>query len=289
MALNFPSNPLIGDAYTSGNTTWQYDGVAWNVIDSSTPLTIPNSFGTVSVDGQSSLVSDRTNDTLNFVAGDNITLTTDDTTDSITINSTATGGGGGGADQNLWATVAGDSGSVTANTTTDTLTIEGGTNITTVAANDTVTVNFTGTLGSSTFAGLTEVATASLNISKIYMPAAAMYTVDNSGTAAYTFLSHYSGNNPTIYALSGTTIAFDLTGATGHPFQIQDPTSLPYSIGLVHVATDGTVSTGADAQGKDSGVLYWQINETVSGTYRYQCLNHIAMVGGISITRLRLA
>lgn len=288
MALNFPSNPTAGDAYTSGKTTWQYDGVAWNVLDSSTPLAIPNAFGTLAVEGQNNLVADRTNDTLTIVAGTNITVTTDDTTDSITINSTATGGGGGG-DQNIWATVAGDSGSVTANTTTDLLTIEGGTNISTSAANDTITINFTGTLGSDTFAGLTEVTTASLDISKIYMPAAAMYTVDNQGTTAYTFNSHYSGNNPTIYALSGTTIAFDLTGASGHPFEIQDPTSLPYNIGLVHVATDGTVSTGAAAQGKESGVLYWQINEAVSGTYRYQCQNHIAMVGGISITRMRLA
>ena len=287
MALNFPSNPTIGDVYTSGTTTWQFDGVAWNVLDSSTPLTIPNAFGTVAVSGQNSLIADKTNDTFNLVAGTNITITTDDATDSLTINSTASGGGGG--DQNLWATVAADTGSVTANTTTDTLTIEGGTNIITTAANDIITVSFSGTLGSSTFAGLTEVTTASLNISKIYMPAMAMYTVDNQGTSAYTFNSHYTGNNPTIYALSGTTIAFDLTGASGHPFEIQDPTSLPYNIGLVHVDTDGTVSTGASAQGKTSGVLYWQINEAVSGTYRYQCQNHIAMVGGISITRMRLA
>lgn len=196
---------------------------------------------------------------------------------------------GGGADQNLWATIAGDSGSATANTTTDTLTVAGGTNITTSVANDTVTINFDGTLGSATFAGLTEVANASLNISKIYMPAMAMFTVDNAGTSAYTFNSHYTGNNPTIYVLSGTTIAFDLSGASGHPFEIQDPTSSPYNIGLVHVATDGTVSTGANAQGKDSGVLYWQINEALSGTYRYQCQLHTAMVGGISITRMRLA
>ena len=288
MALNFPSNPTVGDAYTSGNTTWQYDGIAWNVLDSSTPLTIPNAFGTVAVAGQNNLVSDKTNDTLNIVAGTNITITTDDTTDSLTINSTASGGGGG-ADQNLWETVAADTGSVVANTITDTLTIEGGTNISTIAANDTVTINFTGTLGSATFTGLTEVTTASLDVSKIYMPSAAMYTVDNSGTSAYTFNSHYSGNNPTIYALSGTTIAFDLSAASGHPFEIQDPTSTPYNIGLVHVETDGTVSTGAAAQGKTSGVLYWQINEAVSGTYRYQCQNHIAMVGGISITRMRLA
>ena len=119
------------------------------------------------------------------------------------------------------------------------------------------------------------------------MPAICMLTVDNSGSSAYTFNSHYSGNNPQIYGLAGTTIAFDLTGiGSNHPFEIQDPTSSAYNIGVVHVAPDGTVSTGANAQGKSSGTLYWQIPESISGTYRYQCLNHIAMVGGIVIKRL---
>ena len=118
------------------------------------------------------------------------------------------------------------------------------------------------------------------------MPAIAMLTVDNNGTSAYTFNSHYSGNNPQIQALGGTTIAFDLAAATGHPFEVQDSTSSPYNIGLVHVDTDGTVSTGSDAQGKDSGVLYWQVPESISGVYRYQCQSHVAMVGGINVKRL---
>lgn len=222
------------------------------------------------------------------------TTTTPNTNDVLQWNGTnwvpavVSGGGGGSGDpdQNLWQDISGDSGTVTANTTTDTLTIEGGTNITTSAANDTITINFSGTLGSSTFSGLTDATTASLNISKIYMPAIAMLTVNNTGTSAYTFNSHYTGNNPTIHGLSGTTLAFDLTNATGHPFEIQDPTSNPYNTGLVHVDTDGTVSTGSNAQGKSSGVLYWQIPESISGTYRYQCQSHIAMVGGISLKRL---
>lgn len=196
------------------------------------------------------------------------------------------GGGSGDPDQNIWQNISGDSGTVTANTTTDTLTVEGGTNITTSAANDTITIDFSGTLGSSTFSGLTDATTASLDVSKIYMPAIAMLTVDNVGTSAYTFNSHYSGNNPTIYALSGTTIAFDLSNATGHPFEIQNPSSNPYNTGLVHVDTDGTVTTGSNAQGKSSGVLYWQVPESISGTYRYQCQSHISMVGGIFLKRL---
>ncbi len=52
-------------------------------------------FSTVAVSGQSNVVADSASDTLTLVAGTNVTITTDASTDSITIN--ATGGGGGGA------------------------------------------------------------------------------------------------------------------------------------------------------------------------------------------------
>jgi len=49
------------------------------------------------------------------------------------------------------------------------------------------------------------------------------------------------------------------------------------------VDIDGTVSTGASAQGKTQGTLYWKIPTSISGGYRYQCANHALMVGSISI------
>ena len=113
-----------------------------------------------------------------------------------------------------------------------------------------------------------------------------MLRVDNVGTSAYTFNSHYAGNNPTIYVLAGTTIAFDLSAIPGHPFQIQDSAGDPYNTGLVHVSTTGVVSIGAAAQDKSTGTLYWRIPESIFGTYRYQCQSHVAMVGGITIKRL---
>lgn len=48
-------------------------------------------FSTIAVSGQSNVVADTTSDTLTLVAGTNITITTDASTDSITIN--ASGGG----------------------------------------------------------------------------------------------------------------------------------------------------------------------------------------------------
>ena len=54
-------------------------------------------FSTVAVSGQSNVVADTTTDTLTLVAGTNITITTDATADSVTINATG-GGTPGGAD-----------------------------------------------------------------------------------------------------------------------------------------------------------------------------------------------
>jgi hypothetical protein len=52
-----------------------------------------NVFSTVAVSGQFPVIADTTSDTLTLVAGSNITIITDDATDSITINSTASGSG----------------------------------------------------------------------------------------------------------------------------------------------------------------------------------------------------
>jgi len=133
--------------------------------------------------------------------------------------------------------------------------------------------------GATTFSGLSDV--AGLTIDKIYLPAITMLTVSASGTSAYLF-DQYSGNNPTIYAISGTTIAFDLTGSSSHPFLIRF-SGANYNTGLVHVTTSGTVTTGSSAQGKQSGTLYWKIPAGISGTYGYLCASHGGMIGNITI------
>jgi len=285
--FDFPSAPEINDVYTSGGTTWQWDGIAWNVVTASAPLVAQNIWTQIDADtGQTS--ANTTADVLTIAGGTDIaTSITDDT---LTINYTGTGGdGGGGVEQNLWATITGDTGSTTADSTTDNLTIAGGTDISTSVSGDTLTIAYTGSGGeggSSTFSGTDDATAAGISVADIYEPAIAMLRVDNTGATAYTFDSHYQGDNPTIYALSGTTIAFDLTNVAGHPFEIQDGSGTAYNTGLVHVAPDGTVSTGASAQGKSSGVLYWRIRETLFGNYRYQCQSHASMVGAITLKRL---
>lgn len=200
-------------------------------------------------------------------------------------------GSGGEANQNAFSSIATpDGNTVAADTETDTLTLVAGTGIT-IAGNptaDTVTITSTVSSGATVFTGLTDVSTAGLTVDRIYMPAATMFNVDNNGTTAYTFEPQYAGNNPTIFLFSGHTYAFNLAGVSGHPFYLQDSTATNLTTGLTHVSTTGTVSTGINAQGQDSGTLYWTIPETVTSppNYRYQCGFHSGMVGAITIKDL---
>jgi len=281
MALNFPTNPNINDVYSSGNRSWIWDGTVWNVAQGLLP------YGGITVPSDVSQLTDTTNlipDSLldlGIVDGTSGQALTTDGAGNFTF-ATISGGGGGG---NAFTRFAADTGETTADDPADTLTVQGGTNISTTIAGDILTVDFNGTI-SANFSELTDVSNAGINVSTIYESAIATLTVDNIGTQAYTFLSHYTGSNPNLYALAGTTIAFNLNGQEGHPFAIQDPFGNNLSTGLVHVSSDGTVSVDSAAQGKETGVLYWRINEGISGGYRYQCLSHPAMVGAITVKRL---
>ena len=142
-----------------------------------------------------------------------------------------------------------------------------------------------------------------LTIDKVAIHAVATYDVLFVGQQAYTFLNFFSTQNPTIYALSGTTIAFNLQ-VPGHPFALMtNPSGNINAVGsvnldwttintygtLVHVSETGVVSTGAAAQAQILGTLYWNINPSFSGSVRYQCTLHGAMKGVIvvkSITSL---
>lgn len=261
---------------TSGNIL-QFiggDGISTTSGEDGT-LTITNdqtAFKTISVAEQSDVVAQTTNDTLTLVAGTNVTIETGE--DSLTISAAA------GASTNSFATIAvSGSSSIVADSGTDTLTLIAGTGMTiaTDAATDSITISSTVT-GVSTFSALTDVNTT---IDKVSYPAITMLDVTNTGSSSYNF-SQYGLANPTIYAINRTTIAFNLN-VTGHPFLIQTGAGVNYSTGLIHVATDGTVSTGSNAQGKTSGTLYWRIPDTISGGYRYQCSVHAAMVGSITI------
>lgn len=237
-------------------------------------------FQTISVSGQSDVVADSSGDTLTIAAGTGITVTTDAGTDTITITNSSPN-----VTQNAFTTIAVvGKDSLVADSATDTLNITPGTNITfdTNAATDTLTINAT----NQYFSTLQETGTffyagSGLTIDQIALPAITRLEVTNNGQI-YEINNQYSGNNPTIYAISGTTIAF-LLNVNGHPFAIQTGAGVNYNTGLIHVDFTGTVVTGSSAQGKTIGTLYWQVPFGISGTYRYQCLSHPAMQGNIII------
>jgi hypothetical protein len=85
-----------------------------------------NAFNVIAVAGQNNVVAEQANDTLTLVAGANISITTNDVTDSVTISSTAVA-------QNTFAVVTGNTGTATADAPSDTLAITGGTGISTAA------------------------------------------------------------------------------------------------------------------------------------------------------------
>ena len=130
--LQLENITIQGSATLGGSTitSWPSGGGSQNLFDK------------IAVSGQTTVAADNTADTLTFVAGANMTITTDATTDEITFASS-----GGGGSQNVFDKVA-VSGQTTiaADSTTDTLTFVAGTNITitTDATTDSVTINSTG-------------------------------------------------------------------------------------------------------------------------------------------------
>ena len=141
-------NLILSGTLTAGSTTGssgQYlqstgSGVQW--VSLSVPS--PNSFTNIAVTGQNTIAADSSSDTLTFIAGTGITITTDNTSDSITIT--------GSAVNNVFSTiaVAGQS-NVIADATSDTLTFVAGSNvtITTDSTNDSITINTTDTVSNS--------------------------------------------------------------------------------------------------------------------------------------------
>jgi plastocyanin len=265
----------LGASGTRDATTYLRGDNTWATVSGGGAAS--DSFATIAVAGQSNVVADSATDTLTLVAGTGITITTDAGTDTITITNS-------GSASNSFSTVAvtGQS-NVAADSATDTLTLAGGTgiSITTDAGTDTVTITSTVAAGATAFTGLSDA--GSLTVDKFYLPAITILDVTANGTSAYRFDQYGTTDDPTIYAINATTIAFNLAGASGHPFLIQDNTGTNYNTGLVHVTTGGVVTTGASAQGKTSGTLYWKIPDSISGNYRYQCQSHAGMVGTITI------
>ena len=141
----------VGVFDSKSNTTLQFNSLAAGsgisvtenlntiTITNTAPNIVQNAFTTIQIAGETNITADSSSDTLNIVAGTGITLTTDPSTDTLTITGTSAG-----TTQNLFNTIIGDSGSTVADSATDSLTIAGGTDIVTSVSGDTVTITYNG-------------------------------------------------------------------------------------------------------------------------------------------------
>ena len=254
-----------------------------------------NLFQTVDAD-TGTTTANSTTDTLTVAGGANISTSIVGDTLSIAYTGSPNSGE---ENQNAFSNVQADSGLAQADSKTDTLTIAGGTNISTSVTGDTVTINYSGTnnLDSLTDVAIAGAATGQLmvytgsgwaNVSgrtfdEMALPAITTLVVTADSNNGYKMDQYGNTEDPTIYAISGTTIAFKINSGSNHPFQIETSGGSAYNNGLVHVALDGTVSTGSSAQGKVSGTLYWKVPSNISGNYAYQCTVHSSMRGTIVV------
>tara|TARA_Y200000002_G_scaffold258909_1_gene214689 strand:+ start:247 stop:3111 length:2865 start_codon:yes stop_codon:yes gene_type:complete len=142
---------LITPATASTNLTLlSGGGIDFSLNNSTKELTFTNTtpnvdqniFANVAVSGQPTVTTASTNEVLTFVAGTNVSITTDNTAKSVTINSTASGG-----NQNLFSEVAvtGGGSNIVADSNTDTLTFTAGTGISINANPTTDTISITNT------------------------------------------------------------------------------------------------------------------------------------------------
>ena len=300
---NLNNKPTIPTSITNLSIT---DGSSGQVLSANgngtftfiTPAAggLQNIYATIDAD-TGTTTANATADTLTLAGGTNIT--TSIVGDTVTFNYSGDALSGE-ANQNAFSNVQSDSGIAQADTTTDTLTIAGGTNITTAVTGDTVTIN--GTV--PTFASLTDTdltgaiagnvlvyngtnwIDSGATLDEIAYPAITTLVVTADSSNGYKFDQYGNTEDPTIYALSGATIAFKLSNLSSHPFQIETSGGSQYDNGLVHVAPDGTQTTGSSAQGKTSGTLYWKIPANISGNYQYVCTVHSAMQGTIVVKQM---
>tara|TARA_Y100000356_G_C11251582_1_gene287397 strand:+ start:484 stop:1638 length:1155 start_codon:yes stop_codon:yes gene_type:complete len=109
-----------------------YGNLSWTDLPSQ-----QQAFGNITVSGQNTIQADTTGDTLDFVAGSGITITTDTSNDRITISAT-----GGGA-SNAFKTITAGGNNIVADSSTDTVTLVAGSNVTisSDASTDSITIS----------------------------------------------------------------------------------------------------------------------------------------------------
>ncbi len=108
------------------------------------------------------------------------------------------------------------------------------------------------------------------------------YTVVNNASGGYTFSGAAKGDNPNLGPIyRGGTYTINIT-ATGHPFYFTTDNGANFSVGGYF----GEYTTGVTGSRTDSGTITFTVPAGAPDTLYYQCGNHSAMRGEISIKDL---
>src|SRR6056300_774227 len=108
------------------------------------------------------------------------------------------------------------------------------------------------------------------------------YNVTNNGTGAYTFSGAAKGDNPNIGPMyRGGTYTFNVS-ATGHPLYLTTDNGTNFASGTYF----GEYLSGVTNSRTDSGSLTFVVPNDAPDTLYYQCGNHSAMRGAITIKDL---
>ena len=108
------------------------------------------------------------------------------------------------------------------------------------------------------------------------------YTVTNNGSGAFTYSGSAKGDNPNLGPwYRGGTYTFTIN-ASGHPLYLTTDNGTNFSSGTYF----GEYTTGVTGSRTDSGTLTITVPSNAPDTLYYQCGNHSAMRGAITIKDL---
>ena len=111
---------------------------------------------------------------------------------------------------------------------------------------------------------------------------AVSYTVVNSGSGSYTFSGSATGNNPNLGPFyRGGTYTININ-ATGHPFYFTTDNGTNFAAGTYF----GEYTSGVTGSRTDSGTITFTVPAGAPNTLYYQCGNHSAMRGEITVKDL---